>query len=215
MEIKFGGQWEVYQRCFIEWLSHRSPDTWHSVSQVIEPFFGNPVLCWIFSQPRCDKATAQAHIVQIGQYSMNVHGPSHVDWNLHYELTAAVVDRWNAKGFSRSQIASYKDMEIDWTSYQRAEEICRNSGLPWIVDRSIGKLLFGRTPQPIGGPRMKHDLRALFGLLHTSFPFADEQEVSEYRIWRAANGYYPMDRSDFAPDGAPVKPVLPNTVCRD
>lgn len=133
-------------------MTARGPDDWHQVVDNWDWGDGLRILAWITSRTDCDRATAQ-HVIGFGSQDYFLRfpdreavlreEPSSLE---DFDLLAAVVARWNAGFYVRSEIATTDPEELaaQKSRHEQAVVDYADKGLPWRVDDSVFQPLSGR-----------------------------------------------------------------------
>jgi len=109
-----------HARAMIAWLDRQLPDVWHEVATHLSWDSAVPVLDWIVSQPRCDKATAALILWRANPlYVMRLlaTGASRSDQGLH--LVAKIVRNWKTGYYTRCELAWSEDHRADYITARR------------------------------------------------------------------------------------------------
>lgn len=109
-----------HARAMIAWLDRQLPDVWHEAATHLNWDTAIPVLDWIVSQPRCDKATAALILWRANPlYVMRLLATG--DWRgeqgLH--LVAKIVRNWKAGYYTRCELAWSEDHRADYLTARR------------------------------------------------------------------------------------------------
>ena len=109
-----------HTRAMIAWLDRQLPDVWHEVATHLSWDSAVPVLDWIVSQPRCDKATAALILWRANPlYTMRLLATG--DWrgerSLH--VVTKIVRNWKTGFYTRSELAWSEDHRADYITARR------------------------------------------------------------------------------------------------
>lgn len=109
-----------HARAMIAWLDRQLPDVWHEVATHLNWDNAVPVLDWIVSQPRCDRATAALILWRANPlYAMRLLATCTWRGEDSLHVVTKIVRNWKTGFYTRSELAWPEDHRADYVTARR------------------------------------------------------------------------------------------------